>query len=396
MNSVASGVAPNEVIVWVDAGFHGDSYSMTLEPGMRHRLVHGFPGWLNDAISSIEVGSNVKAAVYRRSYFSGNSRVFGDSVSYAGDYWNDAISSIVIFPKEQADPSGVILSDTAFNTITGYEPVSEFFPLPENLNDKEALYPILFDDINNNAEYVLIQGDNIEAELFKDINFEPRDRSLMLPKPNVCSINAEGEFNEYKFFRLSGCILNLEGEATSLKVRWIGPEKVSTSRSAAQGGSSGGFIPEPAGDQTSPVMASPTDGAPRIVDVSWQPNNGVIQATFDQFPTELWSKQWEMYVDNRKMPVGAPEGSPNVRPNAELDKQPTGVFIGTLPWLSSLSATDFPCCGAIKFCIPGKGCTNEVNFNLEKDGCKTASQKNCDSGVKSEAPSGAGSWGQSP
>ncbi|MCJ7444470.1 MAG: PAN domain-containing protein [Methanotrichaceae archaeon] len=148
------------------------------------------------------------------------------------------------------------------------------------------------------------------------------------------------------------------------------------------------------------LIVSSTSGqsdttAGNIVGISWQPN-GVIQVTFDKFPPELWSNQWEMYIDNNKMPVEAAQGSPNIRPNAELDKNPTGVFIGTLPWLSSLSTTDFPCCGAMKFCIPGKGCTNEVNFDLVIDGCKTASKKNCNSGVQSEAPAESSSEGQSP
>jgi PAN domain len=66
-----------------------------------------------------------------------------------------------------------------------------------------------------------------------------------------------------------------------------------------------------------------------------------------------------------------------------LEKNPTGVLIGTLPWLSDLSSTDFPCCGVIKYCIPEKGCTNEVEFNLAGEGCKTASLKNCGSGQES-------------
>ena len=117
------------------------------------------------------------------------------------------------------------------------------------------------------------------------------------------------------------------------------------------------------GDKTSPDTTSPTGSAPRIVSVSWQPNNKAIQVIFDQFPASLWNEQWEMHIDNKKMPVATSQGS-NIRPNAELEKNPTGVLIGTLPWLSDLSSTDFPCCGVIKFCIPEKGCTNEVEFNL--------------------------------
>jgi hypothetical protein len=142
------------------------------------------------------------------------------------------------------------------------------------------------------------------------------------------------------------------------------------------GTSAGGFISEPVSDQT----ATQTGSAPQILNVLWKPNIQAIEVTFDQFPTDLWSEQWEMYIDNKKIPVTAPQGSPNVRPNAALDQHPTGVLIGTLPWLSSLDATDFPCCGTIKFCISGIGCTNEMEFNLAGEGCRTASPKNCRSG----------------
>jgi hypothetical protein len=146
------------------------------------------------------------------------------------------------------------------------------------------------------------------------------------------------------------------------------------------GTSAGGFISEPGSDQ----KTTPTGSAPRIVDVAWKPNIKAIEVIFDQFPAGLWSEQWEMHIDAKKIPIAAPQGSPNARPNAALDQNPTGILIGTLPWLSSLDATDFPCCGTIKFCIPGIGCTNEMEFNLAGEGCKTASPKNCGSGQQSQ------------
>lgn len=391
LSSVASGVGPNEVIVWREGDFSGDYWSFTLDPEMRHLLVRFLGGWYTNGISSIEIGSNVKLAVYRERYFGGQSRVFENSVRHVSDHWKMPIDSIIVFPRAQADPLGVVLRDLAFNTITGTgnAPAMQFFPLAESIHDDEALYPAVGGYINDKAGYVLLQGADIEAELFKDLDFEP-GYSLVLPKdPSlatqaVCSANAESEFNGYRVFRLSGCILNLEGEVSSLKVRWIGPKE----KSPSMGTSEGGFIPEVAGGQTETAATWPSGGAPQIVDVSWQPKKEVILVTFDRFPAELWNERWEMYIDDDKMPVVAPQGSPNIRPDAELDNHPSGVFIGSLPWPSSLAATDFPCCGTIRFCIPGAGCTNEANYDLSGEGCSTMSQKNCNS--PSSSP-GAGS-----
>jgi len=213
---------------------------------MRHGLKSYIPEWW--PIRSIEIGSNLKIAVYRGTGFAGSYKIFGSSVSYVGEYWDGAIRSIIIFPKEQSAPLGVILSDTAPNTISGYEPTSVFFPLPENINDKEAVYPAFPSDIDQKAEYVIIQGDNVEAELFQGHNFEPTSNSLVLPpKANVCSYDAESEFNGHKFYSLNRCV---QKDAASMKVRWIGPDMTSTNvRSAAQETSSGGFILEPAAEQ---------------------------------------------------------------------------------------------------------------------------------------------------
>jgi PAN domain len=383
LNSVASGVGPKEVITWENTGFSGESRLWYFDPGMRQKLDSNTK-W--EPIKSIEIGLDLKVAVYRGTSFTGPFRMIENSVNYVGDYWNGAIMSVIIFPKDQAYPLGVTLSQEAPYTITGYEPTMEFFPLPEDLNETEALYRAFARNIDENANYAIIQGDNVEAELFPEHNFEPSDSSLVVsgqlygPQTKACSssYDAQGEYNGRKYYRLSGCSIK---KVASMKIRWIGPKE----RSPTQGTSTGGFISEPGGDQTT----TSSGDVPRIVDVSWQPNIKAIQVIFDKFPVELWNQKWEMYIDNNKMPVAAPEGSPNIRPNAAFENNPTGVLIGTLPWLSSLSTVDFPCCGTIKFCIPGKGCTNEVQFNLVGDGCKTVSIKDCGSGTKSPPPESA-------
>jgi len=114
-----------------------------------------------------------------------------------------------------------------------------------------------------------------------------------------------------------------------------------------------------------------------ITDMFWNSNMKIIEITLNKFPS-TWGN-WIMYIDGKEMPMGGGPGNPVVRPNAPLDKSPTGLIIGTLPWVSPLTEADFPCCGVIQFYIPGDGFTNKYEFNLVDFDCKTASKKKCSS-----------------
>ena len=107
LNSVALGVGPKEVITWENTGFSGESRLWYFDPGMRQKLDSNTK-W--EPIKSIEIGSDVKVAVYRGTSFTGPCRIFEDSVNYVADYWNGAIMSVIIFPKDQAYPLGLALS----------------------------------------------------------------------------------------------------------------------------------------------------------------------------------------------------------------------------------------------------------------------------------------------
>ena len=117
--------------------------------------------------------------------------------------------------------------------------------------------------------------------------------------------------------------------------------------------------------------------ATEITDVSWDGTMGVITITFDRFP-RVWG-EWNMYVDGIEVDMEGGSGRPVVRPNAPLDGNPTGLIVGTRPWVSGLEDVDFPCCGTIRFDIPGEGVTNEFEFNVTDFGCRTASSKQCPS-----------------
>ena len=113
----------------------------------------------------------------------------------------------------------------------------------------------------------------------------------------------------------------------------------------------------------------------KITDVFWNSNMKIIEITLEPFPS-AWNN-WKMYVDGKEMSMEGELEDSVIRPNAPLDKPPTGLIIGTLPWVSPLIEVDFPCCGTIQFDIPGEGLTNEYEFNLIDFGCKTASEKEC-------------------
>lgn len=113
-----------------------------------------------------------------------------------------------------------------------------------------------------------------------------------------------------------------------------------------------------------------------ITDVTWEA--GVIAVELDSWPN-VWGG-WTMRINGQIVPMeGGRAGLITVRPNAPLNAPPTGLFIGTLPWLTDLKNVDFPCCGSIQFEIPVVGKTNEFEYNLEFLGCQTASGTKCPS-----------------
>jgi hypothetical protein len=119
--------------------------------------------------------------------------------------------------------------------------------------------------------------------------------------------------------------------------------------------------------------------AVEITNVAWDSTQRIIHISLDAWP-ETWPG-WTVYLDGSVFAISEEggEGDPVVRPNAALDAPPTGLIIGTLPWVSPLDGAVFPCCGTIQLDIPGHGLTNIYSFNLRDFGCATASSKECPS-----------------
>jgi len=220
----ALGIGPREVIAWEHSGFSGAHMSWTLDPGMRHRLIPDIPEWFNDEISSFQVGPEVRVAAYRHSAFAGPSIVYSSNTEGLSSYWNDEFSSLIVFPRTSDYPLGVLLSDTAFNTVTGYEPTRQFFPLPESMAESEALYPSLGDYMNDEAQYVLVQGSTLEVELYEDTDFGGWP-TLTLPTSTLCSLETSYEHDGFPYYKLHGCTGDMDGRVSSLKVRWLGTEE---------------------------------------------------------------------------------------------------------------------------------------------------------------------------
>ena len=206
------------VILWEHPGFTGRNMVWEVDPSLRHKLVPELPGWFDNRTSSIQVGGELNVALYRYANYAGDSAVYTVSGNMTG-YWNDAASSLVIFLKKHTHPQGVVISDNGFNSITGYERRTQFFPIPEPLQYHEANYRHLGDYINDRSQHVKLQGQNIEVTIYRDTNFKGYYR-IKLPS-NECSPNATYRSGGFRCYRLTGCAMNLDGSVSSLKVRLV-------------------------------------------------------------------------------------------------------------------------------------------------------------------------------
>lgn len=111
--------------------------------------------------------------------------------------------------------------------------------------------------------------------------------------------------------------------------------------------------------ETPRTTTAPT--VPQITAVDWDPDMHVIRISVDSWP-DVWP--WTMFVDGEEVPLEGGEGKAVVRPNAVLDQSPTGLYVGSLPWVSGLESTDFPPFGTIQFDIPGRGLTNVYEYDF--------------------------------
>lgn len=112
---------------------------------------------------------------------------------------------------------------------------------------------------------------------------------------------------------------------------------------------------------------------PLVTDMSWDQESKTIHVNLDTWPGG-WP--WQILLDGEEIPEQGVEGQASIMPDAPLEEPPRGLFIGSLPWLSGLEETDFPCCGSLQFDIPGVGLTNAFEYNFGGL-CQTRSTKAC-------------------
>ena len=209
------------VILWQHANFKGVNMQWDWNPTLRHKLVPDLPKWFDDEVSCIQLGAEVQVALFRHANYAGPSIICTESGNLSS-YWNDEASSLVLFPKGLDRPLGVEISDTSFKSITAYTPRTKFFPLKEPVQSREANFPWVGDYMNDRAQHVKIQGITVAVTLYDDANFGGI-RQISLPSSS-CSSSATYKSGGYTCYRLSGCSKNLDGNVSSLKVRWFGPE----------------------------------------------------------------------------------------------------------------------------------------------------------------------------
>jgi hypothetical protein len=303
---------PNEVIAYEHANFVGRYIRFKLQPGMRQLLVPGLPEAFNDVISSIQVGSNVAVMVFEDANFGdleGHYRVdlvphrlpFSDNIlnkSEKVNIINDTITSLIVFPRAQVQPSGVMLGDLGRNDY-GYK----FYPLPESLDSTEAKYthlPGMDDDANEVRVYPYDLSSpafgKVSVTLYESPDFQ--GRSITLP-------GADGSMPGDGLFELGPYQFN--DTASSLIVRWIGlpplqiqavtigPPSTST-RVSAPSVPDTGRTPAPPISETQKTPSDkkqpiplPSAVAPTGISGQWNSNIGAvyeIQQTGNQF---TWS-----------------------------------------------------------------------------------------------------------
>mgnify|MGYP005855106815 CR=1 FL=1 len=173
---------PQEAIFFADPKFKGESLTVRLEPGLRHRL---FPvlGNLDKKISSILMGENVKVFVFTKSGLTGAMREYTYTVAENMPD-DDQIGSLLVCHRDEP-PQGVLgirkrISEVKspasrpWHYITGQ---GIFFPLPEAGQESETRFPRLPEGWGTNLRYLHVPL-GVEVTIWKGHDFSGERFSL--------------------------------------------------------------------------------------------------------------------------------------------------------------------------------------------------------------------------
>ncbi len=243
--SASGNIPPNSVYLCEQPNFVGHCEQYALQPNNRHLAINYLGPKLEGKVSSVVVGSGVKAWVFDRRHFGGFSIVVDRnlqtlgwsppavssgvedslSVPWTSDRetrwskrcywrsgkcgWGDRISSLIVYRKGE-DPPGVLLTEMGVNTVP------YFFPMIEDSSKHQLEYHHLR-SMDNRATDIRI-APSLEVELYDQSQLQ--GKKLNLPglgaKPSKSWANKLPPYShrlaDYQFERtLSSMTLRTKG-----------------------------------------------------------------------------------------------------------------------------------------------------------------------------------------
>lgn len=178
---LGEGPGPYEVLVFDYAEYQGDFTSWEFKPGLRHRLIWELGDEWDDRISSAKIGSKVGVRTWNDHHFYDESEKYVRTgfyedgpcaIHWVGPEADNKISSLILFPTPGASlwkgpPVGITLKN--WDRVWG--PVMEqFFPLPEDPNQKRAKFATITSPIHDLSDLVQVTY-GVWGYLYEDKNF---------------------------------------------------------------------------------------------------------------------------------------------------------------------------------------------------------------------------------
>jgi hypothetical protein len=97
-----SSPAADDVYIWFDSGYHGTCAALYAGFYPYSGAVNGGFGLPNDSISSLKVGSSVRARLFKDGTYGGEYKDFTLSTGTMPSDWNDVVSSIRGVSRQQS------------------------------------------------------------------------------------------------------------------------------------------------------------------------------------------------------------------------------------------------------------------------------------------------------
>lgn len=180
-----SAIKDNEVRLFKEQAYTGPCRNYFLEPNMRHLLVSDVK-LKSKGGQSIMVGSKVKAALFNEENLLSKKHdelwIVEKNKSWStvgrSDNWN--VKSLIVFPRNQSTPHGVLIARERYEQLHNKRRKAiKFFPLPQFKNHSTISAPYLDQNIRNHARHIWIYGPKTECRLYSRKNYQ--GHSITLP-----------------------------------------------------------------------------------------------------------------------------------------------------------------------------------------------------------------------